>query len=180
MAQKGKKQTAVHIAKRKAALYANGTYERAGKRVAKLNIARKGSPLPEETKKKISEAMKGRRNSLGVKRPIEFREKLSKYWEENKESHNHYVDGQGHIRGGDRRFDMGRLEYRIWRESVFKRDNWRCVICNSNVNICADHIQSYKHHPSLRYEVFNGRTLCRSCHVKTDNYGTKANKEKSA
>jgi 5-methylcytosine-specific restriction endonuclease McrA len=31
----------------------------------------------------------------------------------------------------------------------------------------ADHIKPWAHYSSLRYAVNNGRTLCRSCHIKT-------------
>lgn len=177
---KGRKQTPEQIAKRVAAIKSSGVYERNSKRFSDLNLSRKGVALTDEQKQKISASMKGKRNSLGIKRPKEFREKLSEYWAENKEKHNHYVDGKGHIRGGERRFDMGRLEYRLWREAVFQRDAWQCVECGTKGDICADHIKSYKNYPSLRYEISNGRTLCVSCHAQTDNYGTKANKENSA
>lgn len=177
---KGRKQSAEHIAKRRAVLYANGTYQKSSERFTKMNRDSIGRVLTDETKNKISEKMKGKKNSLGVKRPLGFREKLSKYWAENKEKHNHYVDGNGHIRGGERRFDMGRLEYRLWRGSVFERDNWKCVLCGTGGDVCADHIKSYRDFPLLRYEITNGRTLCHDCHVKTDNYGGRANKENVA
>lgn len=175
-ALKGKKQTAEHIAKRREALYANGTYKKTGERIANLNKSRIGISLAESTKKKLSEKMKGRKCALGFKRSKEFREKLSKYWEENKEKHNFYRDGLGAQRGGERRFDMGRLEYRLWRESVFERDNWKCVICYMGGKICADHVKAYSQYPDLRYEISNGRTLCLACHTKTENYGNKANR----
>ena len=71
------------------------------------------------------------------------------------------------------------LEYKIWRDSVFKRDNYTCVLCNvrSSVGnrtiINADHIKPFSLFPSLRFELSNGRTLCVPCHRKTDTYGVK-------
>lgn len=76
-------------------------------------------------------------------------------------------------------------EYKEWRLSVFKRDDFTCVICNiknkkgmgKTIELHADHIKSFAHHKDLRFEIDNGRTLCANCHRKTDNYGFKANKK---
>lgn len=179
-ALKGRKQSLEHLANRMAAWQKSPAKEKNSRRLSALNESRAGKPLSEQTKKKLSEKMKGKKCALGFKRSEEFRKKLSDYWAANKEKHNHYKDGLGAARGGERRFDMGRLEYRLWRCSVFERDEWKCVLCSSNKKICADHIKSYSAYPELRYDINNGRTLCHSCHIKTDNYGTKANKQKSA
>lgn len=72
-----------------------------------------------------------------------------------------------------------RDEYKKWRSSVFIRDNYTCQICNiKNVYLEADHIKEWCNYPELRYELTNGRTLCKPCHKKTDNYGGKAMKGK--
>lgn len=68
-------------------------------------------------------------------------------------------------------------EYRIWREAVFGRDNWTCVFCGrrnrtgDKVILHADHIKTFADYPELRFDVNNGRTLCRECHKATDTYG---------
>lgn len=72
------------------------------------------------------------------------------------------------------------LKYRTWREAVFKRDNYTCVLCgarNGNgkyIELHPDHIKPFSRFPELRYEISNGRTLCIECHKKTDTYGGKA------
>ena len=67
------------------------------------------------------------------------------------------------------------LEYRLWRESVFKRDNWTCIFCGIiGGKIHADHIKPFSLFPELRFAIDNGRTLCISCHKKTDTYGSKS------
>lgn len=63
------------------------------------------------------------------------------------------------------------LEYKNWRKSVFERDNYTCVLCGeSGCYLEADHIKTFAHHPELRFDIENGRTLCKPCHLKTDTY----------
>ena len=71
------------------------------------------------------------------------------------------------------------IEYRLWREAVFARDNWTCVLCSERGCVLnADHIKSFALHPDLRFAIDNGRTLCVPCHKKTDTYGNKSRKRK--
>lgn len=81
-------------------------------------------------------------------------------------------------------------EYKIWRESVFKRDNYTCVICGDDRggNLEADHIKPLSVIIRLYnissvidalkcneiWDINNGRTLCAICHKKTDTYGRKS------
>lgn len=90
-------------------------------------------------------------------------------------------------------------EYHNWRMEIFKRDNFTCVFCgvNSNmgVELNADHIIPFSFIVNkeiekygienlfikikdceLLFNINNGRTLCRSCHLKTDTWGHKAKK----
>ena len=135
--------------------------------------------MPEEQKSKIANANKGKKNALGTKRSESFRRKLSDYWAANRENHNHYVDGKGHERTSARVADMSRLDYRLWREAVFKRDNYRCVMCGDAGILHADHIKPYAKYPDLRYTVSNGRTLCVPCHKQTPTYGGKRSRPNS-
>ena len=63
-------------------------------------------------------------------------------------------------------------EYKDWRIAVFERDNYTCVWCGDGRggNLEADHIKPFAFFPSLRFDIDNGRTLCRICHTKTDTY----------
>ena len=66
------------------------------------------------------------------------------------------------------------VEYKLWRESVFKRDNYTCISCGQvGGKLNADHVKPFSLFPDLRFDINNGRTLCVPCHRKTDTYGIK-------
>ncbi|MCP3686754.1 MAG: HNH endonuclease [bacterium] len=56
-------------------------------------------------------------------------------------------------------------EYKLWRESVYKRDGYTCQHCGtSGCKVYAHHIKEGKDYPELRYDVDNGICLCKKCH----------------
>ena len=67
------------------------------------------------------------------------------------------------------------IEYKDWRREVFYRDKWSCVLCgyrsNGKNDIDADHIKQFSLFPEIRFDVSNGRTLCKPCHKNTETYG---------
>lgn len=177
MSLKGKKQSPEHIAKRMAAWQLSTAKAKMSERFSALNKSRIGIPLAEETKRKQSKAMEGKRNSLGTKRSYEYKKNLSEYWKDNP-NHNHYVDGRNKERRYERNVEMGRLEYRLWRTSVFERDNYTCQFCGvRGGKLSADHIKPYSLFPDLRLDINNGRTLCWECHKNTDTFAGKVFKK---
>ena len=67
------------------------------------------------------------------------------------------------------------LEYEEWRKQVFERDLYTCQDCGQIGGFLnADHVIPFAFYPELRFELSNGRTLCRDCHRKTDTFGAKA------
>lgn len=69
------------------------------------------------------------------------------------------------------------LEYKEWRRSVYRRDSYTCQNCGDDKSgLEAHHIKKFSDYPESRLDVNNGLTLCRKCHKKTDNYGSKKTK----
>lgn len=79
-------------------------------------------------------------------------------------------------------------EYKHWRLSVYQRDQFTCVFCNSkSKKLNADHIKPFsvlltEHFVTTvqqaiecleLWDIQNGRTLCVDCHQATDTFGTK-------
>jgi len=55
--------------------------------------------------------------------------------------------------------------YRKWRAAVIRRDT-RCAVCSSIKNRQAHHKNGAKYFKEQRYDVDNGITLCRDCHIE--------------
>lgn len=67
--------------------------------------------------------------------------------------------------------------YRL-RKLAIERDGFKCTECGSQEKLEVHHIKSFTHCPELRYEISNCKTLCRTCHKKSENYGGKLLKGK--
>jgi len=63
--------------------------------------------------------------------------------------------------------DFSTPEYKAWRISVFKRDNFTCKYpgCNSKNKIQSHHIIRWADSISLRFCVNNGIVLCKDHHT---------------
>jgi len=127
----------------------------------KGNTMRKGVKLPKEVCKRISEGHKGLKHSIiscakrsmkmrGIKRPQTTGSKNGRW------------NG-----GSSKECIRYTIEYRLWRESVFARDNWTCCHCKKQgIFLHAHHIKKYSEFPKLRLAIDNGITLCKECHQK--------------
>jgi hypothetical protein len=59
------------------------------------------------------------------------------------------------------------VQNKLWRESVFSRDDFTCICCKRRgIRLQAHHIKQFAFYPELRFDVNNGITLCKDCHNK--------------
>ena len=135
----------------------------------KIKLKVTGHKHTKEAKIKIGLASKGNTYCLGKKASLETRikKKEAMLGEKNHQWRGGLVEKNLVIRHS--------LEYRLWRESVFQRDNYTCIWCGDNRggNLEADHIRPFALFPELRFVLENGRTLCINCHKTTNTYGKK-------
>ena len=145
----------------------------------KISEAHRGKKLSEEHKKKInewkkqgisaeirrkmSEAVRGKNHwNYGKHRSIETRRKISKAKEGNVgEKAPNWKGGITPINAKIR----GSIEYRLWREAVFARDNWTCQKTGEKgTYLQVHHIKPFAKFPELRTAIENGITLSRKAH----------------
>ena len=61
------------------------------------------------------------------------------------------------------------INWKIWRESVFERDNYTCQDCGQiGGYLEPHHIKPKSKYPKLIYDINNGITYCIECHMKND------------
>lgn len=113
-------------------------------------------------KKKLSDKAKGRKMSpetinkiVATKRATGALNKGEKHW--------NWKGGKPWERFKDPR-------YQDWRNSVLSRDKYTCQHCQRickkyEKGLAAHHIKPYASYPELRFELSNGLTLCRECHM---------------
>jgi len=150
---RGRKQSKEHIAKRISNMKANGWVP--------WNT---GKTLSEEHKEKCRIASINNKYALGLKHTVGTRRHLSEKLKG--ENGPNWRGGINEINDTIRKS----VEYKIWREQVFERDDYACRPCGvksekgNYVYIEAHHILPFSEFPELRFDVNNGETLCSICH----------------
>lgn len=161
-------------------------------KIRKAKIGKKLPTFTQEHKDKIGEKNKGKIRSEYTK------ELLSQYFT-GRPNYKARGSGSGKWKGGITPIHKSirhSLEYKLWREAIFKRDNWICQECGMRSSKEKYIILNADHHPitfssilnkliveqglenllekALKYEMFwmvdNGRTLCEDCHRKTPTF----------
>lgn len=72
------------------------------------------------------------------------------------------------------------ISIRLWRESVFARDNYTCQKCGKKTgeDLNSHHIKNFADNPELRTFISNGITFCKKCHMKFHKIYKKRNNTK--
>ena len=143
--------TRFFVAKRKA--------QKLCSRSCAIRNAQSKKPLhnSEEQKRKISISLKGR--------PATWRHKIAEAQRGSK--HWNWKGGISPANNAARSC----IELKEWRRKVFARDKYTCVLCGyKGKGLEADHIKGWSEYPEHRFDVSNGRTLCKPCHSLTPNY----------
>ncbi len=148
-------------------------------KISKLQKGIKKGPITSSHREKIRKAKLGKSRPMLKGKPLtmETRKKMSVTQLARREKHWFWKGGVSTQNQLIRRS----FEYRLWREMVWKRDNWKCVWCGKRqgwnkelqrrIIIHADHIKPFAYFPELRFALDNGRTLCFDCHKTTDTWG---------
>lgn len=145
----------------------------------KTNHPRYGKHLSEETKRKISMSEKGKKMSK------EARRKISEALKGRQPKNSLNWRGENHPswRGGITPKHVkirGSIQYRLWREAVFARDNWTCQKTGKRGGeLISHHIKNFAQYPELRFAIDNGITFSEEAHNEFHRiYGRKNNNEK--
>lgn len=60
--------------------------------------------------------------------------------------------------------DRRSSKYKMWKQSVLKRDNYTCQECGCKGNLVVHHIKPFATEKEARFDINNGITLCQNCH----------------
>lgn len=135
----GKPFTEEHKRKIVATRRKNNSYVVSEEARKKIGLAHKGKKVKESTKRKITLSRLGEKNPAWKGGISSWRDKI--YRSQN---------------------------YKDWRKGVFERDNYECVCCDSNRKyLQSHHIAEFAKYPEQRFDVRNGLTLCKPCHMIT-------------
>lgn len=127
----------------------------------KLSEKSTGRKQSKEILDKLSETRKGRKAwNKGIPQP---RGKFANNWQGGKTK--------------DQELERKRIEYCLWREAVFERDNWTCQKTGiRGGKLVIHHICNFADYPELRTSIENGITLTEEKHKEFHKiYGSRNN-----
>lgn len=134
-----------------------------------IGYAGHAKPHTEETKRKMSESHKKMSSETRAKMSISH---IGKTGERSSNWKGGITPVNKLIRGS--------IEYKLWRGSVFERDQFTCQDCGDGRggNLQAHHIRPFSLFPELRFAIDNGITLCKECHMRVDPFYHPISREK--
>jgi len=146
-----------------------------------MSESHKGHRFTEEQKRKSSISHMGilhtaetkeKLRQINLNKSEEWRRKMSES-QKGEKGHN-WQGGKTSINKGIRKS----VDYKLWKEAVFKRDDFTCQECHVRGGILhSHHIKPFSLFPELRFDISNGQTLCKKCHEQTETYGNKIKKK---
>ena len=138
----------------------------------KISMALKGRPSKRRGIKTglVTKGFSGRKHSLETKLKMSIVKKgiiFSDNWRRNM---GHKKDKHWNWQGGITSETLSlrkSIDLKLWRETVFNRDNYICQMCGKkgSGNLQADHKLPFSIYPELRFDINNGQTLCINCHI---------------
>jgi len=137
-----------------------------------------------ETLEKMSKVRLERKDRIGYLNSPETRKKSSifmlKMWSDPEFKKNHIGPNTPNWKGGiseENHKIRNSIEIRLWRETVFARDNWTCQKYGTRSGkLHPHHTKNFSSYPELRFVIDNGITLSEKAHKEFHKiYGYKDN-----
>ena len=131
------------------------SYTRTNEMKRKQSERLKGVKFTEEHKKNLSNAHKGKHPSIETRRKMSesIKGEKSYLWKGGVSSENEKIRKS--------------FEMKLWRKSVFERDDFTCQKCiQKGGRLHPHHIFNFADFPELRLAIDNGITFCEKCHWK--------------
>lgn len=125
---------------------------------------KKGCKPPVPFKKGRTPWNKGSKMSDEVKRKCGLKNIGRKLTEEHKAKLSKIMRGRGKSRLS--------CKYTDWRNGIFEKCGYKCSECNceEKEKLHAHHLVPWRENEKLRFDVNNGKVLCRVCHAKLEGF----------
>lgn len=124
--------------------------------------------ITDEHRRRLSIAGIGRKQSSELLAKLSTIRKGRSAW--NKDKVMPRGENANNWRGGitkKNELNRKRIEVKLWKTSVFIRDDYICQMCGERgKTLNAHHIKSFAEYPELRADIANGITLCKQCHIE--------------